>query len=101
MKTEPKEEQIGCTINNNCCKRAEVPSDEEVEALHAMREIKTRVKEIKKRRAEILLHEDEYLEEKSMLEKEMTELKEDWHQLEEKRKRAAHDRMVLLGHDKT
>jgi len=102
MKTEPIEEQIGCATNNsNCCKRAEVPSDKEVAALSDMREIKARVKELKKRLSAISLHKGEYLEEKSRLEKEMTELKAEWSELEEKRKKAAHDRMILLGYGKT
>ena len=101
MKTESTEEQIECATNNSdCCKKAEVPSDEEVAILSDMREIKARVKEIKKRLPEISLHNGEYLEEKSRLEKEMTELKEEWCELEERRKRAAHDRMILLGHER-
>ena len=77
MKTEHTEEQIGCATNNsNCCKRAEVPSDEELAALSDMREIKTRVKELKKRLSEISRHNDEHLIEKSRLEKEMKEAKE-------------------------
>jgi predicted nuclease with TOPRIM domain len=101
MKRERTEEKIGCaTSNSDCCKRVEVPSDEEVAALSDMREIKARVKELKKRQSEISLHKGEYLGEKSRLEKEMIELKTEWSELEEKRKRAAHDRMVMLGHDK-
>ena len=102
MKTERTEEKIGCaTSNSDCCKRAEVPSDEEVAALSDMREIKARVKELKKRQSEISQHQDEHLEERSRLEKEMTELKIEWSRLEEKRKRAAHERMILLGYDKS
>jgi predicted nuclease with TOPRIM domain len=101
METEHTEEQTGCATNNsNCCKRAEVPSDEEVAALMGMREIKARVKELKKRMSEISLYNGEYLMEKSRLEKEMTELKSEWNELEEKRRRAAHDRMIMLGHEK-
>jgi hypothetical protein len=102
MKTEHKGEQIGCATGDSiCCKRAEVPSDEEVAALRDMRDVKARVKELKKRQSEISLHQGEYLEEKSRLEKEMTELKIEWSRLEEKRKKAAHERMILLGHDKS
>jgi predicted nuclease with TOPRIM domain len=101
MKTEHTEEQIGCATNNsNCCKRTEVPSDEEVAALSDMREIKIRVKELKKRLSEISSLKGEYLEEKSRLEKELTALKSDWNELEQKREKAAHNRMIMLGYDK-
>ena len=101
MKPEHTEEQIGCATNNgNCCKRAEVPSDEKVATLSDMREIKARVKELKKRLSDISLHNGEYLVEKSRLEKEMTELKSEWNELEQKREKAAHDRMIMLGHEK-
>ncbi len=102
METGRTKEMIGCATNNSdCCKRVDVPSDEEVAALSDMREVKARVREIKKRLSEISLHKGEYLEEKSRLEKETTGLKAEWDRLEEKRKRAAYDRMILLGYDKT
>ena len=102
MEKERTEERIGCAIDNSdCCTRADVPSDEEVAALKDMRGIKARVRELKKRQSEISLHKGEYLEENSRLEKEMTELKLEWSKLEERRKRAARDRMILLGHDET
>jgi len=102
METEHEEDKIGCsTDNSNCCKRAEVPSDEEVEALSGMREIKARVKELKKRLSEISSSNGKYPMEKSRLEKEITELKSEWNELEQKREKAARDRMILLGHEKT
>jgi len=100
MKTKHTEERIGCATNNDCCKEAEVPSDEEVAALNNMREIKTRVKELKKRLFEISLHKDEYLEEKLRLEKEISALKSEWNELEQKREKAAYDRMIMLGHER-
>lgn len=102
MKKEPTEVQIGCTTNNsNCCKKAEVPSDGEVAALNHMREIKTRVKELKKRLSEIYLRNGEFLMERSRLEKEMEALKSEWNELELKKEKAAHDRMIMLGHGKS
>ena len=39
MRIERTEEKIGCATNNSdCCKRAEVPSDEEVAALSDKRD---------------------------------------------------------------
>ena len=102
MEKKRTEEMIGYSANNgDCCKHAEVPSDAEVAALNSMREIKTRVKELKKRLSEISLYESGYFEEKSRLEKEMTELKFEWSELEEERKSAAHERMILLGYEKS
>ena len=101
MKTERTEERIGCATNNsNCCKKAEVPSDEELAALNHIREIKTRVKELKKRLSEIYLQNGEFLMERSRLEKEMKALKSEWNELELKKEKAAHDRMIMLGYEK-
>ena len=97
-----RKKKIGCAASNsNCCKKTEVPSDEEVAVLAEMREIKMRVKELKKRLSEISLTKGEHLGKKSRLENEIAELKAEWNVLDEKKKRAAHDRMILLGYNKT
>ncbi len=102
MKKDRAIDKIECvTSNSDCCVRPKVPTDEEVAILTNMREIKTRVKELKKMQSEISFHKGEYLGEKSSLEKELAELKAEWNRLEEKKKRAAHDRMISLGYDKT
>jgi predicted nuclease with TOPRIM domain len=101
MKNALKKERTGRTTHNSdSCTRTKVPSEEELAILNDMREIKARVKELKKRQSEISLRKGEYLEEKSRLEKEMKELKTEWNVLDEKGKRAAHDRMISLGYDK-
>ncbi|MBN1830801.1 MAG: hypothetical protein JW896_01690 [Deltaproteobacteria bacterium] len=72
------EERTVCAIHNNeYIRGTKLPSDEELVVLNDMREIKARVKKRKKRQSEIFLDKGEYLEEKSRLEKEMTELKTD------------------------
>jgi hypothetical protein len=93
MKIVQIEEQIGCATNRTWSKKAKVPSDEEVAALDDMREIKVRVRELKKRLS------DDYCAEKSRLEREMAALKVEWDELDKERKKAARDRMILLGHE--
>jgi len=83
------------------CGNIQVPTEDEVAALNAMRDIKVRVREIKKRLSEISgskKTEDSHV--RSALEKEMAQLRESWHEWEKKRKAAANLRMVLLGHEK-
>jgi len=86
--------------SDSCCKKVEVPSEDELEALNAMRAIKTRVRDLKKRLSELSSpNEDEKGEEASALKKEMAKLKSDWDVWEKKRKKAAKERMILLGHE--
>ena len=90
----------GSNEGDSCCKKLEVPSDDELVALNAMRVIKTRVRDLKKRLSEISSSdEDEHNEEALRLEEEMAELKTKWHEWEAKREKAATERMILLGHE--
>jgi len=89
---------------NNCdskgCKPIEVPTEDELIALNAMRTIKDRSKRIKKRLYEISSPDgDGPIEKVLELEKEMAQLKAEWREWEEKRKDAARERMILLGHE--
>jgi hypothetical protein len=85
---------------DSCCKKLEIPSEEEVVALNAMRAIKERVRELKKRLSEVSSsNKEEDRAEALELEKKMEALKAQWNEWEEKRKRAAKERMILLGHD--
>lgn len=88
---------------NECgvrCKSIEVPTDEELSALNALRKVKDRVREIKKRLSEIGLSiRREDILERSVLEDEMKALRSEWKNLEEKRERATRKRMILLGHE--
>lgn len=87
------------TFQKNC-KGVNVPSDNEVEALAAMKALKLKVREIKKR---ISLSSTTDKESPSTtisaLEKELKQLKREWDHWEEKRRRAAKERMILLGHE--
>ena len=70
-------------------------------ALNAMRAIKARVRGLKRRLSEISsLDKDDHNEEAFKLEEEMAELKAEWNEWEEKRKKAARERMILFGHEK-
>jgi hypothetical protein len=91
-------------INNGCdsesCKPIEVPTEDELVALNAMRTIKDRSKDVKKRLSEIsFLNGDENAEKILELEREMEQLKAEWREWEEKRKDATRHRMILLGHE--
>lgn len=82
------------------CKGIELPSDNEVEALGAMRALKLRVREIKKEISEISQNKDkDGAGSITVLENELMALKREWNRLEEKRRNAARERMILLGHD--
>ena len=82
------------------CKQVEVPTEDEVEALNAMREVKERVRSIKGRISELSDSSDALdMEERSRMEKEMAQLKAEWEKLEKRRSEAARERMVLLGHE--
>ena len=82
------------------CGKVEVPTQEEVEALNAMRGVKQRVRSLRKRLSEISVSRvDRDVEERSRLEQEILRLKSEWDALEQKREEAARKRMVLLGHE--
>jgi hypothetical protein len=82
------------------CQRIEVPTDDEVEALNAMKNLKQRVREIKKKISEISSNrKKEDRSGLSRLERDLLQLKTEWDQWEEKRNKAARDRMILLGHE--
>ena len=69
-------------------------------ALNAMRAIKERVRDLKNRLSEVSSsHKDEDRTEALELEKKMEALKAQWNEWEEKRKKAAKERMILLGHE--
>jgi len=87
---ENEEESEGCLKS---CAKVEVPSQEELSALQAMRRIKERVRTL---RGKIAATPGERV----ALEEEIKKLRSEWDILEEVRKQAAHERMVLLGHEK-
>ncbi|MFC1579913.1 hypothetical protein ACFL4N_03265 [Thermodesulfobacteriota bacterium] len=82
------------------CKQVKVPTEDEVEALNAMRVVKERVRSVKDRISRLSApREASEIEERSRLEKEIAQLKSEWDRLEERRNEAARERMVLLGHE--
>jgi len=82
------------------CGNIQVPTEDEVVALNAMRNIKNRVREIKKRISEIPSSKKlEDVKRLSGWENELAQLKETWEAWERKRKEAARVRMGLLGHE--
>ena len=84
----------------NMCGNIQVPTEDELVALNAMRAIKEQVRILKQRIAAI--HKSghgENGEELPGIEKEMARLREEWRKWEEKREKAAKERMILLGHE--
>jgi hypothetical protein len=84
------------------CAPVEVPSNAEATALHEMRRIKDRVRVLKRRISGLDNSGSGEDPEASIapLEAELAILKNEWKDWEAKRKKAAHERMVLLGHEK-
>ncbi len=80
---------------SQCCREIQVPTQEEVAALDAMREIKKRARLLKDRMQGLELASGE----KIALKEEIDRLKADWNRWEEKRKAEAKRRMILLGHE--
>jgi len=94
---DQREERSACATS---CKKVEVPTQDEVDALNAMRALKERVRGLKKRVSEISLSQaGRDVEERTRLEQEILRLKSEWDALEQRRKEAARERMVLLGHE--
>ena len=94
-KTEGISEEV-----DSCCKKPDVPSEEEMVALNAMRSIKERVRDLKKRLSEVSSsHKEGDVEKALELEQKMDALKTQWNEWEEKRQKAAKERMILLGHE--
>lgn len=88
------------TACQNMCGNIQVPTEEELVALNAMRAIKERVRTLKQRI--VAIHKSghgERGEELLEVEKEMARLREEWGEWEEKRRKAAKKRMILLGHE--
>jgi hypothetical protein len=95
--TDHVEEKSACVQG---CKKIDVPTDEEVHALHELRCIKERVRELKKRISDLSAGLTAGTRDDLMiLEKEMADLKGEWVSWEEKRQQAARERMIILGHE--
>jgi len=82
------------------CHGIEVPTEDEIQALRAMREIKEKVRDLKHRISRISSSFGEKDGEAERLEDEINHLKREWKTWEERLKEAARIRMILLGHEK-
>jgi hypothetical protein len=90
----------GKTACVHSCKKIDVPTEEEVDALNQLRCIKERVRKLKKEISDLSAGlisgtRDDLM----IMEKEMAGLKEEWLSWEEKRQQAARERMIILGHE--
>ena len=88
-------------VCSKTCGKVEVPSEDELFALNTMRAIKEKVRDKRSRLSAISSGaRAEKPGERESLEKDLERLKSEWETWERKRKKAAHERMVLLGHEK-
>ena len=86
--------------NRACPGKMEIPTLKEQEALAVMKSIKERVRVLKNRLASLDASDrDEDAGEILTVENELARLKAEWDQWEEKRKAAAKERMIILGHE--
>ena len=82
------------------CNKPKVPSDDEIEALNALRKIKEEVRALKRKITKISAsQEGEENAALNELRNEMARLKEEWQEWDKKRKVATRERMILLGHE--
>ena len=88
-------------VCRSLCQGVQVPTEEELTALDAMRVIKREVKVLKERIRRLSTSEDESSrEERAEMESRVDRFRREWQEWEEKRRDAAARRMVLLGHEK-
>ncbi len=84
----------------SCPGKMKVPTDREQECLKALKAIKEKASVVKERLASLKGSpgEDESPEIAS-LNRELSRLKSAWNEWDEKREKAAKERMILLGHE--
>jgi hypothetical protein len=100
MKEGPKSDKP--FPRTSCPGSIEIPTEEEREALAAMKAIKDRVRVLKSQLVSLKTAEGEggSVEERA-LEVQLSQLRGEWDTWEERRQRAQKERMMLLGHEKT
>lgn len=84
-------------VAESCPGKIEIPTKREQEALGKMKAIKERVRELK---SQLNIIEEDSLEKDSVeAKRELDRLKVEWETWETKRKEAAKERMIFLGHE--
>jgi len=82
------------------CKGIEVPTEDELEALNALRDIKNQVRALKKELSGVSTTDEKINERTLELQNRLAQLKEEWNKWDIKRKEATRIRMIMLGHEK-
>lgn len=91
----------GCCSDQACGGEIEVPSPAEQEALGILRGLKEEVRDIKGRLALLETRDGSaQASEAALLRDKLGALRARWDEWEEKRKAAARERMIRLGHEK-
>jgi hypothetical protein len=84
-------------VAETCPGKIEIPTKSEQEALGKMKAIKERVRELKNQLKR--MEEDGLKEDSFKAQQELDQLKAEWETWETKRKEAAKERMIFLGHE--
>lgn len=96
---DTKEELKGYRCSEKGCQPINVPTDDEVTVLNALKALKERVRDIKKRISILSGDMSERKNEEILkLQVELETLNIEWKGWEKKRDEAARERMILLGH---
>jgi chromosome segregation ATPase len=87
------------TGSNGCPGKIEVPTEKEQAILAAMKAVKDRVRQLKQSLKSMQSAESGSEAELAGAEQELARLKVEWDSLDERRKKAARERMIQLGHE--
>jgi uncharacterized coiled-coil DUF342 family protein len=91
------ENEVSC---GRGCRRLQVPAEDELRALNAMRDIKVKARGLKEEISRLASSTGGKNDEIARLESEVERLRKEWQEWEEKRREAARMRMILLGHER-
>ena len=94
-----KNKKLDLHACNIPCQGVQVPTEDELAALDAMRAIKFRGTQVKKNLSEVSSSQREEDRQATLaLQKELEQLRREWKRWEKKRQEATKQRMILLGH---
>jgi hypothetical protein len=93
-------DEQGLCACKSACRQIEVPTEDELVALNAMRSIKEKAKALKEKMDQVESKEAaDGGSERARIRQEMDRLRKEWQEWEKRKDRAASQRMILLGHE--
>ncbi|MEW6665559.1 MAG: hypothetical protein AB1512_10130 [Thermodesulfobacteriota bacterium] len=91
---------VGVCGCKNLCREVEIPSDDELVALNAMRSIREKAKALREEMDRLQKTEPAQAgPERIRMQRQLDLLKQEWQEWEKKKNIAAKEKMVLLGHE--